>query len=250
MPKQTVDALVAGGKASAAPPLGPALGPLGVNIGKIIADINKKTASFAGMQVPIKVIVDSDTKDYEITVGTPPTSQLIKKEAGVEKGSGNPKADKIADLKIEQIIKIAKMKEDSLTGVTLKNKVKEVMGTCHSMGVMVEGVSGSEAIALTNSGKFDQEIKLEKTEISAEEQKELAEEKKRLAEEMEKRRTEYDSKAKAIIQSMEGQTRSAIKAKLVEAKIPETIISELLPADTGAGVKGAGAPKEAKTDKK
>ena len=90
------------------------------------------------MQVPVKIEVDDKTKEYEISVGTPPTSQLIKKEAGIEKGSGNPKADKVADLKIEQIIKICKMKEDDLSGSTLKMMVKEVIGTCNSMGILVE----------------------------------------------------------------------------------------------------------------
>ncbi len=118
MSKETVESLVEGGKASAAPPLGPALGPLGVNIGEVVKVINEKTAGFKGMQVPIKVIVDTDTKEFEITVGTPPASALIKKEANIEKGSGNPKADKVADLLIEQIIKISKMKESDLLGKT------------------------------------------------------------------------------------------------------------------------------------
>src|SRR3990167_5702036 len=112
MATETVDALVEGGKASAAPPLGPALGPLGVNIGQVIAKINEKTKSFSGMQVPVKVRVDKQTKTFDIEVGTPPASSLIKKEAKIEKGSGNPLADKVADLRIENIIKIAKMKED------------------------------------------------------------------------------------------------------------------------------------------
>ncbi len=86
MAKETVEALVEGGKATAAPPLGPALGPKGVNIGQVVAEINKKTESFKGMQVPVKVIIDPDTKEFEITVGTPPASSLIKKETGIEKG--------------------------------------------------------------------------------------------------------------------------------------------------------------------
>ena len=87
------------------------------------------------MQVPVKVEVDTDTKDFTITVGTPPAASLILKEAGIEKGSGNPKADKVADVLIEQIIKVAKMKESSLTGKTLKERVKEIIGTCNSMGI-------------------------------------------------------------------------------------------------------------------
>ena len=139
MATQTIETLVNGGQASAAPPLGPALGPLGVNIGEVVAEINKKTAEFKGMQVPVKVEVDSDTKEFTISVGTPPASALIKKETGVEKGAGNPLADKVADLKIEQVIKIAKMKWDNLLGKNNFSKVKEIIGTCDSMGIMVEG---------------------------------------------------------------------------------------------------------------
>ncbi len=234
MAKQSIDALIEGGKATAAPPLGPALGPLGVNIGQVVAEINKKTASFKGMQVPVKVIVDSETKEFTITVGTPPASALIKKEAGVDKGAGNPIAEKVADLKIEQIIKIAKMKEDALLGKTLKEKVKEIMGTCDSMGILVEGKQARETIKEVNSDKFDEEIKLEKTELTAEEIKELAEEKKRLKEEMEERRAEFEVTAKSIIKSMEKKPRNTIKAKLVEMKIPDVIINELLPAEEAA----------------
>ncbi len=214
MPKEKIEILIEGGKATAAPPLGPALGPLGVNIGQVVADINKKTASFKGMQVPVKVNIDSETKDYDISVGTPPASALLKKEAGIEKGSGNPKADKVADVLIEQIIKVAKMKEDSLLGKSLKEKVKEIVGTCNSMGILVEGNPAVEAIKEIDAGKFDKEIKEEKTELTAEEKTKLEEEKKKLAEEMEKRRAEFEASAKEIIASMEGKERGAIKAKI------------------------------------
>src|SRR3989344_4499235 len=252
MPKQTVEALVNGGQATAAPPLGPALGPLGVNLGQVISDINKKTADFKGMQVPVKIIVDTDTKKFDITIGTPPASALIKKEAKIEKGSGNPLADKIADLKIEQIIKIAKMKEDSLLGKTLKDKVKEIIGTCNSMGVMVEGVPAVSAIKLVNEGKFEEEIRTQKTELSAEELRELEEEKKKLEAEMKARRAEFEAKAKQIINEMAGKTRGEIKSKLVEAKIPAKLIEELLPVEGAAAAaapaEGAAAPKEEKKE--
>jgi len=241
MAKEKVEALVEGGKATAAPPLGPALGPMGVNIGKVVADINKKTESFKGMQVPVTITIDSSTKEYEITVGTPPASALIKKEAGIEKGSGNPLQDKVADIKIEQLIKIAKMKEDNLLGKSLKEKVKEIIGTCNSMGVMVEGVSAVNAIKLVNEGKFDEEIKAEKTEITSEELKEMEAEKKKLAEDIQKRRDEFVKRAKEIIAANEGKERGFIKSKLVEVKIPQAIIDELLPAEAGAdAAKGAG----------
>ncbi len=242
--KETVEAMIQGGQASAAPPLGPALGPMKVNIGNVIAEINKKTAAFKGMQVPIKVIIDSDTKEFNITVGTPPASALIKKEAGVEKGSGNPLMDKVADVRIEQIIKVAKMKEDSLLGKTLHDRVKEIIGACNSIGILVEGVPAKDAIKLVNEGKFDEEIKLEKTELTAEELKQLEAEKIRLAEESKARHEAIVKLANDILKSMEGKDKPLIKAKMREAKIPESIIAELLPSEKAAapGEAAAAAP--------
>lgn len=238
MAKNTIEVMVEGGKATAAPPLGPALGPTGVNIGQVVAEINKKTESFKGMQVPVKVIIDSETKKFEIKVGTPPTAQLIKKEAQIEKASKNPKEEKVADLKIEQIIKIAKMKEDSLLGVTLKEKVKEVMGTCYGMGILVEGKPALESIRDVDAGVYDAEIRSGKTELSAEELKQLEEEKKKLAEELAKRREEFTAKAKEVISSMQGKEKRLIRHKLREMKIPEEIIMELLPLDPGESAAG------------
>jgi large subunit ribosomal protein L11 len=245
MASQTVESLVPGGKATAAPPLGPALGPLGVNIGQVVADINKKTSMFNGMQVPVKVIVDLDTKEFEISIGTPPASALILTEAGVEKGSGNPKTDKVADVVIEQIIKIAKMKENNLLGKSLKEKIKEIIGTCNSMGILVEGKPAVETVKEVNEGKYDQEIKEEKTELTAEEKAKLEEEKKKLAEEIEKRRAEFEKTAKEIIAEMAGKERGEIKAKLVEANIPGVMIKELLPVEGEAAAPGEAKPGEA-----
>ena len=146
MAKQTVETMIEGGKATAAPPLGPALGPTGVNIGLVIAEINKKTADMKGMQVPVKVMIDTETKTFSIEIGTPPASALIKKEAGVEKAASNPLQEKVADLKIQQVIKIAKIKEDSLLGKDLKAKVREIVGSCQSMGILVEGLPAPEAL--------------------------------------------------------------------------------------------------------
>jgi len=242
MATETIEVLVEGGKATAAPPLGPALGPMGVNIGQVVGKINEKTRIFAGMKVPVKVKVDKQSKEFNIEVGTPPASQLLKKEAGIEKGSGNPKADKVADVLIEQIIKIAKMKESALLGKTLKQKVLEVMGTCNSMGILVEGKPAKESQEDVKAGMFDAEIKAEKTELTAEEKAKLEEEKKRLAEDVERRRVELEAKAKEIITSMAGKERGAIKAKLKEADIPDALIRELLPSEAAAaGAEGAPA---------
>jgi len=242
MGKQTIEALINGGKATAAPPLGPALGPLGVNIGQVIAEINKKTKDFNGMQVPVKVIVDDD-KSFTITVGTPPASALIKKEAGIQKASGSAKADKVADLKIEQVIKVAKMKEDALLGNTLFAKVKEIIGSCVSMGILVEGLDAHDAIVAVNEGKFDSQIKSGKTELTAEELKALTAEREKLQKDLERRRTKFTATAKAIIEQMSGKSKNAIKTKLIDAKIPHAIMEELLP-QVDQAAKGAAAKKK------
>jgi len=240
MPKEVVDALIEGGKATAAPPLGPALGPKGVNIGLVIAEINKKTAAFKGMQVPVKVIIDSSTKEFEITVGTPPASELIKKEAGVEKGAGNP-LDHIADIKIEQVIKVAKMKEDALSGKTMKDRVKEVMGTCNSMGIMVEEMHARDAIKAVNDGKFDKEIASGKTELTAEEVKEIEASKKKLQEDLAAKREDYLKKAQAVMKEMEGKESRVIRKRMEELEIPDIIIHELVPTEK-SGPSAGGKP--------
>lgn len=244
MGKKSVDVLVEGGKATAAPPLGPALGPLGVNIGQVVAEINKKTAEFKGMQVPVKVTIDESTKAFEIKVGTPPVSALLKKETNITKGSGSPKEEKVADVLIEQIIKIAKMKQDVLFGRTLKERVKEVIGSCNSMGILVEGVPAIDAIKLVNQGKFNNEIASEKTELAAEELKKLDEERAKLAADLEKKRAEFEKLAKEIIATMEGKEKKEIRLKLKEAKIPLKIIDELVPLEEVAvkEAKPTGAP--------
>ncbi len=152
---ETIKALVEGGKASAGPPLGPALGPLGVNIMQIINTINDKTKQFDGMKVPVKVIVDPETKKFEIEVGTPPAGSLILSEIGAEKGSGSASTHKIGDLSIDQAIKVAKMKFDNLLGNDLKHKTKEIIGTCVSLGVTVEGKKPQEIQKAIDAGEFD-----------------------------------------------------------------------------------------------
>lgn len=136
---ETIEALVEGGKASAGPPIGPALGPTGVNIGKVIQEINEKTKSYQGMTVPVKIIIDPAAKTFEIEVGTPPASALILKQLDIESGSGSARTDKVGDLSIDQLKTIAEQKEANLLGKDVKQRVKEILGTCVSMGVTADG---------------------------------------------------------------------------------------------------------------
>jgi len=153
MAKTTVETLVDGGKASAGPPLGPALGPLGVNIGKVIEEINRKTKDFEGMKVPVKVIVD-EKKNFEIVVGTPPTSSLILKELNLEKGAQKPGSEVVGDLSIEKVLKIAKMKREGMLSEKIVSNVKEVLSTCLSVGVTVDGKNPKQVIKEINEGKY------------------------------------------------------------------------------------------------
>ncbi|MFV2041407.1 MAG: 50S ribosomal protein L11 [Candidatus Hydrothermarchaeales archaeon] len=154
-----IDALVEGGKASAGPPLGPALGPAGVNIGQVVAKINEKTKAFAGMKVPVVVVVDPATKSFEIEVGTPPASALILKELGIDKGSGEARTTFVGDLTVDQAAKVAGMKKDSLLAASLKAAVMEISGTCVSMGVKLDGKPAKEFQASVAKGDYDESFK-------------------------------------------------------------------------------------------
>ena len=153
--KKTVNALVNGGQATAGPPLGPALGPLGVNVLAIVNKINELTKDFAGMKVPVKITVDPETKQFEVTMGTPTTSALIVSELKIEKGSGKPNVDKVGNFSMAQVIGLAKKKRLELLAKTLKLATKEVLGSCVSMGVTVEGRDPREAQREVDEGKYD-----------------------------------------------------------------------------------------------
>lgn len=134
-----VSVLVEGGKASAGPPLGPALGPLGVNVGQVVAQINEQTKQFAGMRVPVVVKVDPATRSFTLSVGRPPVTALLLKEAAKEKGSGKPKTETVGDVSLDAVRRIAEAKGDDLHGRTIEEKVNQVIGTCVSLGLTVAG---------------------------------------------------------------------------------------------------------------
>lgn len=154
---QTIETVVDGGKAAAGP-LGPVLGPAGVNMGKVVAKINEVTKSYSGMKVPIKIVID-DKKDFTIEVGTPPVSQLVLMKTKIEKGSGTPNKTKVGNLTLKQAKEIVEMKGKDLLGGTLKARVKEVVGTCTSMGVTFEGRPAKEASKAIAAGEFDDQLK-------------------------------------------------------------------------------------------
>jgi large subunit ribosomal protein L11 len=160
--KKSINALVSGGQATAGPPLGPALGPLGVNVLAIVNKINELTNDFAGMKVPVKITVDPETKEFEVTVGTPTTSALIVSALKIQKGSGSPKEEKVGNLTIAQIIDLAKKKQQEVLARSLKLAAKEVLGSCLSMGVTVDSRDPREIQREITEGKHDSLFEKEK----------------------------------------------------------------------------------------
>lgn len=153
--KKIVNALVSGGEANAGPPLGPALGPLGINILQVVNTINEKTKDFPGMKVPVKVEVDSETKKFSVEVGIPPTAALIFKESGINKGSGTAGSNFVGNVSMESIAKIAKMKSDISYAQDIKSTAKEIIGSCLSLGVKVEDKVAKDVYTDLSEGKYD-----------------------------------------------------------------------------------------------
>jgi len=158
MGEQKISSLVTGGKASAGPPLGPALGPMGVNIMEVINAINEKTKDFEGMKVPIIVSVDTDTKKWNIEIGIPSAAALILKEAGIQKGSGTSGTEWVGDIGIDGVVKVAKTKLERSYSDSLKSVTKEIIGTCLCLGIKIEGKTPKELTAEINDGKWDAKL--------------------------------------------------------------------------------------------
>ncbi|MEK6817218.1 MAG: 50S ribosomal protein L11 [Nanoarchaeota archaeon] len=167
--------LVDGGAMQPGPALAQKIGPLGLNVGQIIQQVNDATKDFKGLKVPVEISVEPSTKKIEISVSSPSVSELLKKELGVEKGSSLQKKQKIANASIEQIIFIAKTKQKDLLCRDLKSSVKTIIGTCVSLGVLVENNPASEVGDQIDEGKFAKEIEKGLTETSSEKRKSLDE---------------------------------------------------------------------------
>jgi len=150
----TIEVLVPGGQANPGPPLGPELGPTPVDVQAVVEDINDQTAAFDGTEVPVTVEYEDDGS-FEIEVGVPPTAELVKDEAGFETGSGEPQENFVADLTAEQVKQIAEQKHPDLLSYDLKNAAKEVVGTCTSLGVTIEGNNPREFKERIDEGEYD-----------------------------------------------------------------------------------------------
>jgi large subunit ribosomal protein L11 len=168
-----IKVLADGGSMAPGPALSQKLGPAGIPMPQVIQKINEATENFKGMKVPVEILVDSTTKKFEVKVFSPPASELIKKEIGVEKGTGDYKKIKVGNASIEQIISVAKTKFPNMLSRNMKSAVKNIVGTCVSLGVLIENKSPKEIEKEIDEGKYDAEILGEKTETSEEKKKEL-----------------------------------------------------------------------------
>lgn len=157
--KVIIELLVEGGNAKPGPTIAPKLSQLKLNVGEVISKVNEMTKEFKGLSVPVKIIVDPDTKKYEIEVGLPPTSSLLKREANIEIGAHSPGKEVAGNVTMQQIVKIAKMKIKDMNTTDLKKAVKMVVGTALSLGLTIDGKNPKDVIREIDEGKYDDIIK-------------------------------------------------------------------------------------------
>jgi large subunit ribosomal protein L11 len=221
-----VKLIVDGGSMKPGPAVAQQLGPMGINLGKVIEEVNKATAGFKGTKVPVEIDVDPKTKNFTINVFSPPVSELIKKEIKVDKGSGKPLDNKVGNLSIEQVISIAKTKMPGMLAKDLKAAVKLVVGSCVSLGVLIETREAKDVMQEVEAGNYDKEIKAEKTETAPDKLS-------RLQKEFSDIKTRQDAASKAA---------EAAKAAEDAAKA-EAAAAAPAPATTTAAAPAKGAAK-------
>lgn len=128
---------IAAGKATPAPPVGPALGPSGINIMQFCKEFNAKTANQAGLIIPVVITVYQD-RSFSFILKTPPAAVLLKKAAGIESGSAVPNKTKVAKVSLDKVREIAEMKMVDLNASDIESAMSMVKGTARSMGIIVE----------------------------------------------------------------------------------------------------------------
>lgn len=224
--------LVEAGNMKPGPSIAQKIGPLGINIGKVIEEVNSSTKEFKGLKVPVELNINTKTKEFSVSVSSPPVSELIKKELGIDKASGESNKLKAGNLAIEQIIKIAKIKHSNMLAKDLKAAVKSVTGSCVSLGVLIESEEPKKVEEQIVSGKYNKEIesgadkaspeKLQKLKQHFEQLREKEEEIIRKEEEEkaaeEAKKAEVAEEAKPKGEKPEGEEEKAAEEKQAEEK--------------------------------
>lgn len=151
---KVVNLKIKGGEASEKQ-LGPTISQLGLDVKEVVEEINRKTKKFEGMEVKVKLIVDEETKEYEIEIKPPTTTELLLKAVGASKPSGDPMHQKIGDLSFEKIVEIAIMKKPDLLAKSLKAAVKTILGSARSIGITVDGRDPKQVVREVEEGLYD-----------------------------------------------------------------------------------------------
>ena len=222
--------IVEGGAMKPGPAVAQQLGPMGINLGKVIEDVNKETSGFKGMKVPVELDVDPRTKNYKISVLSPPASEMIKQELKIEKASGKAGSEWVGNIAFETVLKVAKQKQSGLLAKNLKTAVKLILGSCVSLGVLVDSKSAKEIVRGVESGNYDDFIEQEKTEVDPAKKKELEnyfavikaeQEKKAKAAEAAKAAEEAAKTAAATAAPAEGEKKDDSAKKEVKKEEPK-----------------------------
>lgn len=214
--------LVDGGNMKPGPALSQKLGPIGINVNQVIQTVNDSTKDFNGMKVPIELEINTSTKAIdEVKVFSPPVSELLKKELGIEKGSGIQNKKQVANASIEQIISIAKTKMQNLLCKDLKAAVKTIVGSCVSLGILIENKPAVEIEQQIDSGKYDQEIQEEKTETSPDKKAKLDKYFQKVSEAEERKLKQEEAEKEAAKESEEGAEEKPAEEKTEETKPEE-----------------------------
>lgn len=227
--------LVDAGDMKPGPAIAQKLGPLGINIGKVIEDTNKATSVFKGIKVPVTLDVDTKTKSFKVEVLTPPVAELLKKELALDKGSGAPNKIKIVNAALEQIANVAKIKQSGMLAKNFKKALKSVLGSCVSLGIMVENKDPREVTKeLDKNKEFKEIVEKQKTDVSEEK-------KQRLDEYFVKIKAKQDELLKK--EQEEAAAKEAAKIAAAPAAAATTAITTAAPTATPAAKKPAEAKK-------
>lgn len=165
--------MVEAGDMKPGPTIAQQLGPMGLNLGKVISDINTATKEFSGMTVPVNLDVDTKTKSYSIRVLSPSVSAMLKKELGISAGSGARKKSVVGNIAFEQIISIAVTKHSSMLAKDFISALKSVIGSCLSLGVLIDSKDPKQILEEIEEGKYSKEINNKITQVSEEKKQEL-----------------------------------------------------------------------------
>lgn len=242
---EKIDLMVDGGNAKPDAAIAQRLGPLKIPIPDVMKKVNEATTAFKGIKIPVKLEVNTESKEVNVTVGSPPTHELIKKELGIEKGSSTPDKEKIANVGVEQVIKVAKMKREGMFVNSLNAAVKTIAGSMNSAGILIEGMTSDQFNKELEAGKFNAELKDERTEVSPDKKRYLQEQLVVVQERLRKEQEKLKALSEVVEKKPEAAATPAEGAPAAEAKPGEVKTEAGKPAAHGAKP-AAGAKPEAK----